>query len=366
MECIINPRKLIIGNHGESMKRISFLLILSILPLAIIAFSFQADNANAIVNAAIIVVPPDDPTTDENGTPVYFTIQLDSQPSVKVDISLESDDTSEGRITSDPVIQFTQGNWKNPKQVEVTGWPDGEEDGDVIFHITGVSSSDDPAFDGLVMPNVTLTNINDPVPIAIDDYLHVDDRSPITIPVLDNDIALIESPFEITVVNDPLEGSYTIKQDPEYTITYNPLPTFPGIDQITYQVCDLDEDCSSANVIIKENVPPQIISASPVNLGDRLDVTTGEVTIEVVVIDNFQVDCVDFFRWDPPTKQHIQLGNVCLPPYEIVVDVGSLNFEWNQVWVQASDRAGNLSDYEFFWLYRLNPYQNFIPLILYR
>ncbi len=90
--------------------------------------------------------------------------------------------------------------------------------------------------------------LNDPVPIANDDHPAIENFTPIIIPVLDNDTALIDVPLEITVVSDPEFGTLHIV-NPGNSITFTPskklflvlinLPTKYVISMVTapLQMC---------------------------------------------------------------------------------------------------------------------------------
>lgn len=346
------------------MRRVSYLDIsLLIIFLTVLGFALYPRQTKAEIAAAIIVTPVEGLITDENGGSDSFTIQLDSQPTDHVTIDLTSKTPTEGAVSPDNIL-INRNKWEDLYKVDVTGVPDGIEDGDVPYEITGVASSGDLNFDGLVMPTVSITNLNDPVPSAIDDHPPIDGFAPIIIPVLDNDTALIDVPIEITVISDPTYGTYTIEADPDNTITYTPLETFLGLDQLTYEICDLDGDCASADVIIEDQIPPEIISASPVGVGEIFEVSGEEITIEVEVSDNFQVDCIEFIRWDARNEHFIPLGEDCQSPYQIIIDINLLNYGWNQIYFRATDLAGNSSAHVHLWLYRLN--RNYIPLIFSR
>lgn len=352
-----------LSGQGGGMQRVSsFIIPISIICLTILGFALNPQHTRAEIAAAILVDPVDGLITDENGRTDTFTIQLDSQPTSKVTITITSSILSEGQVSTE-TVPFTQGNWNNLKTITVTGIPDGIEDGDVLYEITGTATSDDPEFEGLVMPPVSVINLNDPVPIATDDFPPVDGYSPIIIPVLDNDSALNDVPIEITVISDPAFGTYTINPEPDSTITYTPsLDTFLGLDQFTYQICDLDADCASADVIIEDQIPPEIISITPVGIGDIYEVSDEEITIEVEVIDNFQVNCVEFIRWDAVGNQFIELGEDCEFPYQLILDTSTLNYAWNQIYILATDVAGNATSHFFIWLYRIM--RTYIPLII--
>ncbi|MFL7892463.1 MAG: Ig-like domain-containing protein [Anaerolineales bacterium] len=343
------------------MKRVSYLLIpISIFSLVTLAFIFQKDHARAQINAAIIVNPTEGLITDENGGSATFTVQLDSPAPPNIDIYFSSSDPSEGTVDPGP-FKLNPSNWDTPEDnvITVTGVPDSIEDGNVPYEIIGATSIGGPA-----EFTVSVTNINDSFPIANDDYPAIDGYSPIIIAVLDNDSALNNTPIDLSISSQPTDGATLVNGD--NTITYTPLESFAGIDQFSYMVCDADPepDCASADVIIQDQIPPEIlsVSVSVVGKGNIFEISGGEVTIKVEASDNFQVACVNFTRWDDPLEQYIPLGGVCEPPYEITLNSSALNYGWNQVYFQVSDKAGNLSTYDFIWLYRV--FRNYIPLVI--
>jgi len=72
-------------------------------------------------------------TTEAGGT-ATFTVQLDSQPTADVTLSVQSLDTSEG-VVSPASMTFTSANWNTPKTVTVTGVNDNVDDGDVLYTV---------------------------------------------------------------------------------------------------------------------------------------------------------------------------------------------------------------------------------------
>ena len=72
---------------------------------------------------------------------------------------------------------------------------------------------------------------------AYDDSSVTFPDTPVTISVLNNDIGVLD-PSQLTVVTDPLNGTYTV--NPNGTIVYTPNPGFAGTDTLTYQICNAD------------------------------------------------------------------------------------------------------------------------------
>ncbi len=437
-----------------SRKTLIFLIISAIIFVAL-SLSFLSSPATAEVAASIIVSPTEGLITDENGGYDSFTIILDGPPTHPVKITLNTSDPTEGTVSSSSVT-LNKNNWDEFKVITVIGLADGIQDGDVDYQITGLSSSTDPDFDGLVMPAVSVTNLNDAVPVANDDSSTTKIDTPVIIDVLENDTALDDLPLSLTIENSPTNGGLAINLD--HTITYSPELDFIGDDQFSYQICDVDEDCGTASVIITvtpssvlfavddrysvgqdnplivdppgvldndidpdnnelqaikpsvpsfgqldfnaegdftytpdpgfigvdtftyvafngtdesepatviidvlDQIPPSIEWISPAHSGEIFDLFGEEVYLEVEASDNFQVNCIEFFHWDAKKTEFVLLGIDCELGYGITVESSALNYGWNQIFARADDEAGNLSDFEHIWLYRIAAI--YLPLV---
>jgi hypothetical protein len=105
-------------------------------------------------------------------------------------------------------------------------------------------------------------------------------------------------------------------------------------------------------VVDKE--PPTVRWIAPVPATERYDVREGEqVLLEAEVLDNTSIKQITFIRWDAVNLQYVTIGTVDQAPYRINIDASTLNPEWNQVFVTASDEAGNNSESPYIWLYKL-------------
>ena len=229
-----------------SHKSIIFSIISAVI-IAGLSLSILSSPSSAEVAAIIIVAPTEGLITDENGGFDSFSIMLDGPPTHPVKITLETSDPTEGTVSSSSVT-LNKNNWNTPKEIEVIGLADGIQDGDIDYEITGLSTSTDPDFNGLVMPAVSVTNLNDAVPLANDDSSTTTIDTPVIINVLENDTALDDVPLSLTIESSPSNGGLAINDD--HTITYSPELDFVGDDQFSYQVCDEDVDCATASVII--------------------------------------------------------------------------------------------------------------------
>jgi hypothetical protein len=110
---------------------------------------------------------------------------------------------------------------------------------------------------------------------------------------------------------------------------------------------------------------PSVRWIAPVQAGGRYDLSAGaQVRLAAEASDNRGIGQVQFFRWDAVKNQYITIANLVQPPYQTDISASALNAEWNQVFVIASDQAGNTSDYPFIWLYKLGEDQKGVLIYL--
>jgi hypothetical protein len=306
------------------------------------------------------------------------------------------------------------------------------------------------------MPAVSVTNLDDPIPVANDDSATTNVDTPVEVDVLENDLALDDVPLTLTVGILPANGDIAV--NPDNTIQFSPDLSFTGDDQFSYQVCDADGDCATASVIITvipssvlfaaddrysvgqdtplvvdspgvldndvdpdnnelqaikqsdpsngdlsfnvdgdfsytpdpgfigsdmftyvafngidesdpatviievlDQTPPSVEWITPAPSGEIYDVYENEVYLEVEASDNYQLNCIEFVHWDAEKKEFIQLGIDCEDEYGITINSNTLNFGWNQIFAQAVDEAGNLSEFKHIWLYRMA--LTYLPLV---
>ena len=84
--------------------------------------------------AGITVSAISGPTSEPN-VAATFTVELDSEPTGDVYIDLESQDTTEGLVTSPTPITFNAGNWNIAQTVTVTGVDDAIADGPIVYTV---------------------------------------------------------------------------------------------------------------------------------------------------------------------------------------------------------------------------------------
>ncbi|HMQ60918.1 MAG TPA: Ig-like domain-containing protein, partial [Flavilitoribacter sp.] len=105
---------------------------------------------------------------------------------------------------------------------------------------------------------ITVNAVDDPV-TAVDDPVMTDEDTPVTVTPGANDLFPDGATGMVTVLSGPTHGSIVFDDngtpnDPtDDTLEYTPDADYHGQDQITYQVCDADGDCDTADIIITVN-----------------------------------------------------------------------------------------------------------------
>jgi len=110
--------------------------------------------------AGVSVNPSSGLITAEDGTSDTFTVVLDTKPVASVIVVLTSSDTTEGTVPPSP-LSFTDADWNIPQNVTVTGENDHWDDGDQLYNIQMLVSSGDDNYDGMVLNDISVTNIDD-------------------------------------------------------------------------------------------------------------------------------------------------------------------------------------------------------------
>jgi hypothetical protein len=110
-----------------------------------------------------VAVTPTDVQTTEGGDTATIGFVLITLPTANVTIGLSLLDTTEGSLSTTQ-LTFTSESWNVKQTITITGLDDGIADGDITYQlITANSASDDANFNGLVIDDVTLTNIDDEI-----------------------------------------------------------------------------------------------------------------------------------------------------------------------------------------------------------
>ncbi len=109
---------------------------------------------------SVVAVNASSLVTSEAGGSASFQLVLNTAPSATVTVGpVQSNDTTEGIAAGEPLyLTFTTANWSIPQTVFVTGQYDSDTS-DTSYSVgLGTASSTDPEWNGVVSPDVNLTN----------------------------------------------------------------------------------------------------------------------------------------------------------------------------------------------------------------
>jgi gliding motility-associated-like protein len=135
---------------------------------------------------------------------------------------------------------------------------------------------------------ITINSTND-VPTANADTETTNEDTPVTIDVLNNDTFGGDGPSTgtITVTEQPTNGTVTVEDngtpnDPtDDELVYTPNPNFNGSDTLIYQICDANNDCDTALVVI--TITP--VDDAPIANADT-ETTTEDTPLTSTVVPN--------------------------------------------------------------------------------
>ncbi|MEQ9578380.1 MAG: gliding motility-associated C-terminal domain-containing protein [Marinoscillum sp.] len=131
-------------------------------------FDLMTDQVIAALNVdnddpGFTITPLSGITVNESGTTANFTISLQSSPSAAVDVTLWSNDLTEGDVNP-KTFSFTNLNWNAANSFTVTGADDLVEDGDINYLIVlDPAVSGDPTYDNMDPADVTVTTADNDV-----------------------------------------------------------------------------------------------------------------------------------------------------------------------------------------------------------
>ncbi|MBD2682121.1 MULTISPECIES: DUF4347 domain-containing protein [Nostoc] len=123
-----------------------------------------ADNqANATITdndvAGFSILPVNGLVTNEAGATANFSIQLTSQPTADVTLSLSSSNVNEGTVSVSSVT-FTAANWNIAQTLTVIGVNDGVADDNIAYQIiTGAAVSSDVKYNNVNPLDIDVVNI---------------------------------------------------------------------------------------------------------------------------------------------------------------------------------------------------------------
>ncbi|MBK9745744.1 MAG: CSLREA domain-containing protein [Chloroflexi bacterium] len=231
------------------------------------------NNDNDVVG--ITVSPSGTLLTTEAGGTATFTFVLNSQPTADVTISLTASDPTEATAAPSPLV-LTTANWNAPQTVTVTGVDDPNADGNQDSQVTFVVSSADAAYNGLVIPAVVVTNVDD-------------DTAGITVsPAAFTASAGFSGSYQIGLLTPPSDGNpitvLVTFEAAELTVNGGSVSFLLTFSDTTPQTIPFTVLTNTANTTARTTSISHLVSAStapeyPVGLARTVAVTIGATAV---------------------------------------------------------------------------------------
>jgi hypothetical protein len=312
------------------------------------------DTAGITVLDPGTLSPPVELLTSEDGLSDTFTVQLDTQPEYDVTIALSSNNESEGTIDKSS-LTFTEATWNVPQTVTITGVDDDIADDDIVFNIEfEKATSTDDNYDGLKPDeDVIVRNSDDETPgytvapidglwttegmlsTIINVKLKSKPKDAVTLDIssTDTDEGTV-SPTQIIVQPDDWKTAIEIQvTGVDDTVVDGDKPY-----QVVIQTTSADDkynDETFTRDIINYDAPT-IEWDLPVEDGGVYEVDNlVPIQIRVKKIGDEPISKVRFYRWSVSLQDHVTIGEVSKPPYELFLDPTNLEDGFNQIFAFA-------------------------------
>lgn len=201
-----------------------------------------ADSAVATVSINVLsvndpVIAGDDSATTGEDTPVTIPVQANDSAGPA---------NENQALTTSAVSDPPHGTVVINPDGSVTYTPDLDYNGPDSFTYTVCDAEGSCA---TATVTVLVNMVNDP-PVATDDAITTAEDTPVTFSVLSNDSDVDSNlnPASVSVVAGSANG--TLVHNGNGNFTYTPNANFSGVDSFTYEVCDSDGVCDTADVVI--------------------------------------------------------------------------------------------------------------------
>jgi gliding motility-associated-like protein len=149
-------------------------------------------------------------------------------------------------VNSTPVSNVTNGTLQLNTDGTFTYTPNPDFNGSDSF-VYEVCNNENPQECDQATVYINVVPVND-IPVAVDDSFSGNQDEEIPGDVSLNDSGLGDSPVIFTIIDEALNG--TAIMDEDGTFSYMPDADFAGNDSITYEVCDNNDDCAQAKILL--------------------------------------------------------------------------------------------------------------------
>ncbi len=207
-------------------------------------------------------VAADDSNTTDEDTPVNGNVSLNDTPS--------GDGGNTWAVTSGPehgTVAFnSDGTYTYTPEADYNGLDS------IEYQLCDI---DNDCSTGLV--RLTINAVSD-LPVAADDSNTTDEDTPVNGNVSLNDIPSGDGGNTWAVTSGPEHGTVAFNSDGTYT--YTPEADYNGLDSIEYQLCDIDNDCSTGLVRLTINAVSDLpVAADDSNTTDEDNLVNGDVSL---------------------------------------------------------------------------------------
>ncbi len=137
---------------------------------------------------------------------------------------------------------------------------------------------------GIARVYITVNPKANSVPVANDDSRGTKVNTDVIVDVLANDTGLDDGGLVLSVSSNPSHGTVVVNTDK--TVSYSPSTDYIGTDSFIYQICDIDNECSTATVTINvkvNNSVPNVIDDklfTKVNTAGTFDILSNDLGLE--------------------------------------------------------------------------------------
>ena len=133
----------------------------------------------------------------------------------------------------------------------------------------------------------TVTVLVDSQPIALVDFYTTPSGTPISNNVAGNDTAMLDGPVVFSLLIPPAAGTGTLVFNADGSFTFTPAAGFSGPVNFTYQICDVDGDCSAATATIVVGTADVAPVAQPDTYETAINTpVSGSLTVNDSGLDN--------------------------------------------------------------------------------
>jgi hypothetical protein len=213
---------------------------------------------------------------------------------------------------------------------------------------------------------------NGDVPVAQDDNFVVEQYQALDVPspgILANDYDPGGKNLKVELIEAPLGGDLSQADDGSFLFT--PAEDFAGEDRFTYRAkaASLYSNVATVSIVVLDATAPVVAWSGEFSQGGIYHVNAGFILLTASASDNHALREVVFYRWDAVNEVFINMGSDVQAPYELEIDAGGLNPEWNQVYIRAYDTFDNSSATPYIWLYRqiaAIEHREFLPVVIQR